>query len=268
MPERPNNGARKASPTAVTDLAIAKIKQMIVTGRLEPGSRLPNEADLAEQLGLSRNSLREAVRALTAMRILVPKQGDGTYVSGLEPHRLMETMAFAADVSAGDGARQLLHVRRLLEPQATAQAAGRLTSEQLAELERILARSAGDIGVEEFVELDIEFHRIIVDSVGNPVLSTLLSTLSTHTQRLRIVRGTRDARARARAQTEHEAILRALTARDAGLAACAAAMHVAAVEEWLDHSTATSPSACKEGLKQCTTSRAEPRSPARRREPS
>ena len=227
---------------AVTDEAIEKIKEMIVSGTLQPGARLPNEAGLADQLGLSRSSLREAVRALTAMRILVPRQGDGTYVSGLEPHLLLEALAFAADVSHGHTARQLLQVRRLLEPQATALAAGRLTEEHLATLRGILDRSAGDIGIEEFIELDIEFHRTIADAVGNPVLSTLLGILSTHTQRLRIVRGTLPqpsaggaptVPARELAHREHEAIWRALVSRDAALAASASTVHVAAVEDWL-----------------------------------
>ncbi|MFI0923706.1 FadR/GntR family transcriptional regulator [Streptomyces sp. NPDC021012] len=219
---------------AVTDLAIEKIKEMIVSGALQPGARLPNEADLADQLGLSRSSLREAVRALTAMRILVPRQGDGTYVSGLEPHLLLESLAFAADVSHGHTAGQLLEVRRLLEPQVTALAAGCLTDEQLKELRGILDRSAEEgIGIEAFVALDIEFHRAIADSVGNPVLSTLLGILSTHTQRLRIVRGTHHAPAREQAHRDHEAIWRALSAGDAQLAAAASMVHVAAVEDWL-----------------------------------
>lgn len=124
------------------------------------------------------------------MRILIPKRGDGTYVSGLEPHLLLETMAFAADVSYGHTAQQLLQVRRLLEPQVTALAAGRLTDDQLRALRAILDQRAANIRVEEFLKLDIESHRAIVDAVGNPVLSTLLGILSTHTQRLRIVRGT------------------------------------------------------------------------------
>ncbi|MFB7451242.1 FadR/GntR family transcriptional regulator [Streptomyces sp. NPDC056194] len=219
---------------AVTDLAIEKIKEMIVSGALQPGARLPNEADLADQLGLSRSSLREAVRALTAMRILVPRQGDGTYVSGLEPHLFLESLAFAADISHGHTAGQLLQVRRLLEPQVTALAAGCLTDEQLKELRGILDRSAEEgIGIEAFVALDIEFHRAIADSVGNPVLSTLLGILSTHTQRLRIVRGTQHAPAREQAHRDHEAIWRALSAGDAELAAAASMVHVAAVEDWL-----------------------------------
>ncbi|MEV4616078.1 FadR/GntR family transcriptional regulator [Kitasatospora sp. NPDC049258] len=226
---------------AVTDQAIEKIKEMIVSGTLQPGARLPNEGDLADQLGLSRSSLREAVRALTAMRILVPKQGDGTYVSGLEPHLLLEALAFAADVSHGPTAAQLLQVRRLLEPQAAALAATRLTEEQLGTLRTILDRSAETTGIEDFVELDIEFHRVIADSVGNPVLSTLLGILSTHTQRLRIVRGAHHAPAREQAHREHEAIWRALATRDAALAAGACAVHVAAVEEWLATAPATAP---------------------------
>ncbi|MDH6143409.1 MULTISPECIES: FadR/GntR family transcriptional regulator [Kitasatospora] len=218
---------------AVTDQAIEKIKEMIVSGILKPGSRLPNEADLADELGLSRNSLREAVRALTALRILVPRQGDGTYVSGLEPHLLLESMAFAADVSHGHTAQQLLQVRRLLEPQVTALAAGMLTDDQLAELRAILDRSAAAIRIQEFIRLDIEFHRAIADSLGNPVLSTLLGILSTHTQRLRIVRGTHHAPAREQAHREHEAIWRALVQRDAQLASSVAMVHVAAVEDWL-----------------------------------
>ena len=68
---------------SVTDDAIERIRDLIVSGEWGPGTRLPREADLAKQLGLSRNSLREAVRALALQRVLAVRQGDGTYV--LEP---------------------------------------------------------------------------------------------------------------------------------------------------------------------------------------
>lgn len=218
---------------AVTDDAIARIKQMIIDGLLAPGSRLPREEDLAGQLGLSRSSLREAVRALTAMRILVSKQGDGTYVSSLEPHLLLEALSFVSDVSHGDGAAQLLQVRRLLEPPATGLAAQLITDRNLLELRSILARSVAADSVETFIHLDVAFHRTIVEAVGNPVLSMLLDTLSTRTQRVRIVRGTQLATALESVHREHEAILRALENRDAQLAASAAMLHVSAVEQWL-----------------------------------
>ncbi|MEY9838647.1 FadR/GntR family transcriptional regulator [Streptacidiphilus sp. EB103A] len=222
---------------AVTDEAIARIKEMIVSGLLPAGARLPREEDLAVQLGISRNSLREAVRALTAMRILISRQGDGTYVSSLEPHLLLEELSFVADVSHGDSAAQLLEVRRLLEPQATALAAHRITDQGLAALRVILESSMKADSVEAFIEWDIAFHRAIVDTIGNPVLSLLLDTLSTHTQRVRIVRGAHLATALESVHREHESILRALEAHDGQLAASAAMLHVSAVEQWLQART-------------------------------
>src|SRR5690348_18361051 len=69
----------------VTEGAIDKIRERIVSGAWGPGDRLPRESELAAELGLSRNSLREAVRALSQLRVLEVRQGDGTYVSSLEP---------------------------------------------------------------------------------------------------------------------------------------------------------------------------------------
>jgi DNA-binding FadR family transcriptional regulator len=218
---------------ALTDEAMDKIKAMIVAGELAPGSRLPKEDVLARQLGLSRNSLREAVRALTAMRILVSRQGDGTYVSSLEPHLLLEALSFAADVSQGRAALQLLQVRRLLEPQATGLAAAMLQPHDLQELRDILDRCRSAATVEDFVAHDIAFHLRIVEAVGNPVLSMLLEVLSTRTQRVRIVRGSRTRDALDSAHQDHEEILRALQARDALLAVSAATVHITAVEQWL-----------------------------------
>ncbi|MFI5800553.1 FadR/GntR family transcriptional regulator [Streptomyces sp. NPDC051677] len=226
---------------ALTDEAMDKIKAMIVAGELAPGSRLPREEVLAGQLGLSRSSLREAVRALTAMRILVTRQGDGTYVSSLEPHLLLETLSFAADVSQGRTALQLLQVRRFLESQATGLAAAVLQPHDLKELRDILDRCRSAATVDEFVAHDIAFHLRIVEAVANPVLSMLLQVLSTRTQRVRIVRGSRTRDALDSAHQDHEEILRALQARDALLAASAATVHITAVEQWLATSLSDDP---------------------------
>ncbi|WP_308294273.1 FCD domain-containing protein [Streptomyces sp. ST2-7A] len=218
---------------ALTDEAIDRVKRMILAGELAPGQRLPREDVLAEQLGLSRSSLREAVRALTAMRILVARQGDGTYVSGLEPHLLLESLTFAADVSTGEAVRQLLQVRRMLEPPATALAAPLIDDTTLAELRVVLDREAAARDAEEFVAHDMEFHRRIVAVVGNPVLEVLLRSLSGATQRVRVLHGTGDRAVRERAHREHEAIWEALAAGDAALAEATARVHVAGVEHRL-----------------------------------
>jgi GntR family transcriptional repressor for pyruvate dehydrogenase complex len=218
---------------AVSDDAIETIKAMIISGELLPGQRLPPEADLAERLGVGRNSLREAVRALIAMQILVIKRGDGTYVSSLEPHLLLQSLSFAADVSQGRTALQLLQVRRMMEPQVTGLAAGLITDDDLHALRAILDRGAAATTPEDFVAHDAEFHRAIADVIGNPVVSTLLAAVSTRIQRVRVLRGAKAADALVTAHREHEAILHALATRDSQLAASAAAVHIAAVEQWL-----------------------------------
>jgi DNA-binding FadR family transcriptional regulator len=117
---------------AVTDEAIEKLKGMIVSGELRPGERLPREADLATSLGLSRSSLREAVRALSLVRILDVRQGDGTYVSSLAADSLLDALNFIVEFHRDASVLELLEVRRILEPAASARAAVRVTAEATA----------------------------------------------------------------------------------------------------------------------------------------
>ena len=102
---------------AVTDEAILQIKQMILDGRLRPGDRLPPEQELSASLGLSRSSLREAVKALEIIRVLDVRRGDGTYVTSLEPGLLLEAMSFVVDLHEDASVLELFAVRRILERQ-------------------------------------------------------------------------------------------------------------------------------------------------------
>jgi len=123
---------------AVTDEAIEKIKAMITSGALRAGDRLPREADLAADLGLSRSSLREAVRALSLVNILDVRRGDGTYVTSLEPRLLLEALSFIVDFHRDNTLLEFLRVRRILEPAATAMAAERITAEESDDLRALL----------------------------------------------------------------------------------------------------------------------------------
>jgi DNA-binding GntR family transcriptional regulator len=146
---------------AVTDEAILSIKAMIISGRLKPGQRLPPEAALADQLGLSRNSLREAVRALALINVLDVRQGDGTYVTSLEPELLLDALTFVVDFHRDESVLEFLRVRRILEPSAAAMAALTIGPTERAELEANLRSSSPDAKPEDLIELDIEFHRLI-----------------------------------------------------------------------------------------------------------
>ncbi|MFH9861040.1 FadR/GntR family transcriptional regulator [Streptomyces sp. NPDC017202] len=218
---------------AVTDEAIEKIKGMIVSGALRPGDRLPKESELAAGLGLSRNSLREAVRALSLIRILDVRQGDGTYVTSLDPQLLLEALSFVVDFHRDDTVLEFLAVRRILEPAATAMAALRLSAQELDALEAQLDRLGATPSVAELVACDVEFHRGIVRGAGNSVLCSLLDGLSGPTTRARIWRGLTQEDAVAGTLREHRAILSALRDRDAEAAGSWATVHIASVEQWL-----------------------------------
>jgi DNA-binding FadR family transcriptional regulator len=218
---------------AVTDEAIEKIKEMIVSGALRPGDRLPKESELAAELGLSRNSLREAVRALSLIRILDVRQGDGTYVTSLDPQLLLEALSFVVDFHRDDTVLEFLAVRRILEPAATGMAAARITTDELDELQDRLDALGAQPSVEELVAADLEFHRGIVAASGNSVLCSLLDGLSGPTTRARVWRGLTQEDAVSRTLLEHRAILGALRDRDGGAASSWATVHIASVEQWL-----------------------------------
>jgi len=218
----------------VTDEAIEKIQQMIVSGELQPGARLLREADLAERLGLSRNSLREAVRALTLVRILDTRQGDGTYVTTLEPDILLDAVSFVAELNQDRTVLSVLEVRRELETVAAGLAAQRADDDAIALLRRLLEDPAaqGD-DVEALVDNDLAFHRAIGEASGNPVLASLLDGLSGTTTRARIWRAITQRGALERTRAEHQAIFNAIAGRRPELARAWAAVHIAGVEEWL-----------------------------------
>lgn len=218
---------------AVTDEAIDRIKAMIVSGELRPGDRLPREADLAERLGLSRNSLREAVRALALIQVLDVRQGDGTYVTSLEPPLLLEAMSFVVDFHRDDTVLQFLEVRRILESAATAMAAQQMPEQEIAELAGVLDALDDYPGVDALVANDLEFHRRIAAGSGNAALCSLLESLSAPTTRARIWRGLTQEGAVARTREQHVAIYEAIAARQPDVARAWATVHIAGVEDWL-----------------------------------
>jgi GntR family transcriptional repressor for pyruvate dehydrogenase complex len=214
-----------------TEAAIKAIRDLIINGDLPPGSRLPAENDLAAQLGLSRNTLREAVRALVTARVLDVRRGDGTYVTSLEPQLLLEGIGFAVELMQEERALELLEVRRILEPAATALAASRITPEDLAALGACLADMEHSHGETRIMQ-DIDFHARISRASGNQTLATMLNELSGKTVHARIWHGTIDAQADRQAHVEHEAIYAALASADPTLAESAALVHVANIEFW------------------------------------
>jgi GntR family transcriptional repressor for pyruvate dehydrogenase complex len=218
----------------LTESAIRQMHQMIASGRLLPGARLPSEAELATELGLSRTTVREAVRALVTARVLDVRRGDGTFVTSLRPELLLDGIGAAAELMQ-EGAYQLelVQVRRILEPEATAMAALRLDRERMLELEVCLLRMTEAASDEELVRFDEEFHTIIARASGNETLASMLKGVSSRSLRMRAWRGVIEDGARARTVSQHGDILRALRQGDPALAHAMALVHVSTTEEWL-----------------------------------
>ncbi len=217
----------------MTEAAIERIRELIGTGGLPPGARLPAEAELAGQLGASRSTVREAVRALVTARVLDVRRGDGTYVTSLRPELLLEGIAFAADMLQPDFSLELIGVRRILEPAATALAARHADDDALVELAECLQRMRDAGSQDVLVQYDAEFHALVASASGNATLASMLAGVSGRTQRARIWRGIVDADAVGRTIAQHEDILRALEARDPMLAEATALVHVSTTEAWL-----------------------------------
>jgi len=217
----------------LTDEAIEQIKEMIVSGELKPGDRLPREIELAERLGLSRSSLRKAVRALSLIRVLDVRQGDRTYVSTLEPALLLEAMKFVLDLHHDDTVLAIIEARRIIEPIVTSMAAARITDAGILDLRTLLASVTSASTAAEFLAVDLEFHARIARHCGNTVLCSILSGLSAPTMRARIWRVITQENTIERTLQEHRMICDALEARRPDLAHAWAASHILGVEEWL-----------------------------------
>jgi GntR family transcriptional regulator, transcriptional repressor for pyruvate dehydrogenase complex len=217
----------------ITDEAMNKIRQMIVSGELSPGDRLPREADLAERLGLSRNSLREAINALALVGVLDVRQGDGTYVTSLDPSLLLASMGFVVELHQDSSVLEMFDVRRILEPAAAMRAAKSMSVEEISEARRHLDSLAAEPSVEELVANDMEFHRLIAAGSRNQVLCSLVDGLRHPTYRARVWRGFTQEGAVPRTLAEHHAILDAIAARDPDLAYSWMTVHISGVEHWL-----------------------------------
>jgi DNA-binding FadR family transcriptional regulator len=173
------------------------------------------------------------VRALSTINILDVKQGDGTYVTSLEPQILLDNLTFVVDFHRDDSVLEFLRVRRILEPAAAAMAAQEIDEATVAALQRVVDASSPEAEPEELFALDAEFHRLIGVASGNSVLASLIEGLSGPTNRARIWRGRTEVGAQERTVREHQAILDALAAHAPDVAHAAMVGHVAGVENWL-----------------------------------
>lgn len=149
--------------TGLVDQVIEQLRTLVTSGEWPVDSRIPTEPELVEALGVGRNTLREAIRALAHNGIFEVRQGDGTYV------RATSEVSAALRRLCGSELRDVLQVRRCLEVEGARLAATARTDEDVAELRALLAHT-DTTDHAQFTHSDTEFHLAVVRASHNPVL--------------------------------------------------------------------------------------------------
>jgi len=208
----------------ISDSLAAHLEGLIVSGELAPGSRLPSERDLAARWGVSRSSVREALQELCAKRLVDRSPGRGTVVR--ETSDDVRALLGLGDHEPDDAAE----LRLVIEPQIAALAAERATRSAIVTLDETLRRADASQSAERSVELDQEFHLLLAQATGNPLLSTMLGLANTWTLDHRR-QSHRTRRARQESIEGHALILQAVVAGDAAAASQAMSAHLASVRQ-------------------------------------
>jgi GntR family transcriptional repressor for pyruvate dehydrogenase complex len=225
----PHKDFQAVRKTRVSEGIIEQIRDLITSGRLRPGDRLPAERDLAKILDVGRSTVREAIRALESLGILETRAGEGTFLAAA-PSTGRDILS-ARVFESWDSQRKLFEVRQVIEPDLAALASRRATPDQigrmreaLQEQERLIHR--GDIGF----KADSTFHFLVAEAAGNEVLLKIMESL------MDLLRETREASLQqgdrpGQSLKQHRAILRAIEARDASQAQRRMTEHIKSMEQ-------------------------------------
>ena len=213
----------------LTDRITEKLRKELTSGDYAPGDVLPPEQVIAEQMGVSRTVLREAVSRLKAEGIVASKQGRGLAVVNNRPSSVLR-MAMASDHDINE-IREVVELRLGFEIEAAAFAALRRDESDLAEMRTALdqmreAVETGEVAIG--VEADLRFHAAIARATKNKNYVSFFNFLSDLYRRNLVVSRSRSAKTANRgqyAQKEHEAIYRAIEKGDADAARAAARSH-------------------------------------------
>ncbi|WP_069811992.1 FadR/GntR family transcriptional regulator [Streptomyces sp. TP-A0874] len=212
---------RSPRRSVLADQVIAELRRQISSGEWPVGSRIPTEPELVEQLGVARNTVREAVRALAHNGLLDIRQGSGTYVVATSELAGVMHRRFA-DAEH----RHIAEVRSTLESSAARLAAVRRTERDLEQLEELLARREETWrtrDAEAFVAADVNLHLAVVAASHNEVLLGLYADLGAVLRAF--LRQDVGRELRAESYMDHHLLVDAIRAGDAEMAATEAASY-------------------------------------------
>jgi GntR family transcriptional regulator, transcriptional repressor for pyruvate dehydrogenase complex len=222
-------------PGAVAD----RLLDEIVSGRYPPGSRLPTEPELCAAMGVSRATVREAMKSLQQRGVTSIEQGRGTFVTSMERWSPLDPVLLAARSATDQGlgaawAAKLIEARRVVEVGVAALAAERRSPDDLAAMAACMdSMRAAEPDVAAFAQADLAFHRAVMRAADNEMIQALFDPLSQLIQEGR-VQTSRPPERRALALEAHAAILEAIRAKDTAAAAGAMREHLTETLSWVE----------------------------------
>ncbi len=167
--------------SSTSEEVVTQLREMIHRGELRPGDRLPPERDLAKLLGVSRPTLRAAIRSLAAVGVLQSKQGAGTFVVESDGPPALDSAPLRMMASLhGFTTGEMFEARRSLEMAIAALSAERASGEQMASMsEEVAGMFASLDDPEQFLVHDMRFHQVVAASSGNRILTALMNMVAT-----------------------------------------------------------------------------------------
>lgn len=229
-PRLRRKGQRRASRflsgrPGIPALVAQRLMEEIRQGVWRPGDKLLTERQLAVDFGLSRSSLREALRALEVLGLLQIRQGSGVYISSLTPEELLLPLHFFISLDPGN-LEALFEARISIEPFVAGLAAQRATSLELSAIRSSIgAASTGKAGIESFIAADFKFHGLIAAAAHNSILERMVKSLGILGQASREITGHMPGVVNKSAK-DHLLIMTALEAREPDIATSAMAAHL------------------------------------------
>lgn len=156
---------------------IEQIQEMIMNGTLKDGDKLPSERILAEELDVSRASIREAIRALEILGIVESRQGEGNFICLKIGERFFEPLSIMFKLGNGKP-EEILKLRMIIEVEAAAIAATRIKDEEVLEIEALIKEFEDAENSEELAKIDQRLHYMILQIAGNSLMINLMDTIS------------------------------------------------------------------------------------------
>ena len=222
-------------PQRLATAVVSDLVDRIVAGEYAEGTSLPIEPVLCDRFSVSRTTIREALRALEAMRLVEVRQGSGSTVRASTEWNLLDPTVLAARVAHDDELHildEIITLRCQLEGSMAGQAASLLDEEHRASLAALLAQlDAACEDPDRYLDLDVAFHDVIMSASASPLSRAVITTLNTQAFGSGPYIGKPTTADREKSNTGHHAIFQALVDRDADAARRAMSEHIH--QSWL-----------------------------------